>query len=362
MRYLRIISEEDRRYRTHVLIRDNSRQTIKRTMEQGRGIFGLSREELSKNRRKGAGKIVKERLGIHSLTKDEIRRNARKGGESNAKNKTGFCGLSTAQKRKIGLKAVEQGTGIHGLTDDEKLDIAKKGGRKAVELGRGIHAISRAQRRAMGLGAYEKGTGIHAMTFEQRSKLGKRNARMLAERNMTVRYRGNNYPSASEAAIASLFEKYIPGWRVKKGTTWQIDTGIGIIDFLVNRSFVEYHPPKPFYGKSRRGDFRNHGEYVKYASIKTRRRIRTKRGEERAREFQRRVTALIGKKYKALRKQAVENSRYKGTELICCSSPEDIYDEIISNYPNNQTKQGFLLEFRRLRKKIIKDNKDRRVA
>jgi hypothetical protein len=355
IRYLRGVPEADRKYRTHEIISTNSKKTAEENRRLGKSIFALTPKDLSENGKKGGKKIVKEKIGIHGLGKDEIIENARKGGNSNAKNGTGFCRLSTAEKREIGLRAYEEGTGIHSSTDIEKLAIAKKGGKESVKSGRGVHALSVAERKEIGLRAYELGTGIHAMSFEEKSALGKRNARMLAERNMGVYYEGNSYHSASEAILAGLFAKYVPSWKVEKGKTWQIDLGTGIVDFLVNGNLVEYHPPKPFYGKSRTGDFRSHQEYVKYMLMK--KRIRLERGERRARDFQKRVESIIIRKYQKSRESIVENSAYNGTSLIYCSSPEEAYDKIISQYPDTPTKQDFLSEFKRLRRQIIKNNK-----
>ncbi len=359
-RYLRELPENERNYRTRKIISANSKENAKENIRLGKGIFGLSSKQLSEAGKKGGRKILRERLGIHGLSKGQTTANAKKGGQSNAKNKTGFCSLSTKEKRKIGLNAYEQGTGIHGLTEKEKITIAKKGGRRATKLKKGVHALSAQEKRNIGLAVYNSGKGIHSWTFEQKSKLSKKNARILAERNMNISHNKNNYHSASEAALASLFEKYIPRWKIEKGKTWQIDIKTGIIDFLVNRSFIEYHPPKPFYGKSRRGDFRSHEEYEKYASIKTR--IRNKKGAGRARDFQTRVNYLISRKYEVSRKLAVENSQHTGTALIYCSSAEDIYDKIISKH-SDTPKQEFLSEFRKLRRQIIKNKeKVKKVA
>ena len=97
--------------------------------------------------------------------------------------------------------------------------------------------------------------------------------RTVAKMNMNILYNGNNYHSSSEAAITCLFEKYLE-WKVEKGKTWQVkNKGVknGGIDFLLEdeQVFIEYHPPKPFYGKGGRGDLRSREEYQKFMRIKS---------------------------------------------------------------------------------------------
>ncbi len=211
-----------------------------------------------------------------------------------------------------------------------------------IKNGKGIASQTTEQRRQIGTDNYNNGKGIASLSTEQRSEIGRRNA----EANMTVEFNGNHYHSAQEAAISGLFEIYIPGWKGERKKTLQVNG----IDFLVNGTFVEFHPPKTYFGN---GDFQNPEEYQKFKAIK--KRILEKYGAERAKIFQRRVEGIIKTKYEQSRLKLIESSDYSGTPLICCFSPEEIYDKVIvQNNLKTRPKNSFLSEFRILSSKIRK--------
>ena len=222
-----------------------------------------------------------------------------------------------------------------------------------ISKGRGIARQTTEERRKIGSDNYSNGKGIASLTTEQRREIGTRNAEM----NMTVKFGENNYHSASEAAVAGLLEKYISGWKVERGKTWQVNghsLAIGAIDFFVNGNFVEYHPPKTYYGN---GDFQTHEEYAKFKGIKLK--IREEHGKERADVFQRRVEGIIKRKYTESRASAIAKSDYAGTHLIYCANADDVYDRVVLAYSQTSpSREEFLGEFRRLHRKIKKDNKN----
>ncbi|MCX6748361.1 MAG: hypothetical protein NT076_02040 [Candidatus Pacearchaeota archaeon] len=260
------------------------------------------------------------------------------------------------------------GLGVHGISEEQKREIGRKTGRRTKELGIGIFGLSEEQRseagRKGGRRVVELGLGIWGFSEEQKIKNCKKGGIKAAESNMNVLYNGNCYHSASEAAVAHLFERYIPRWKVKRNETWQVrNRGIdnGGIDFLIpDCGFVEFHPPRAFYGKSKKnrghGDFRNYGEYEKFKEIKGR--IRECHGEDRAREFDKRIKRLIAQRYAESRRNSIDNSEYRRTPLVYCRNAEDVYDKVISTYGKNiPSKEDFSREFRRVLSKIKNNQK-----
>ncbi|MFH1802058.1 MAG: hypothetical protein ABH864_01245 [archaeon] len=187
------------------------------------------------------------------------------------------------------------------------------------------------------------------------SAVGKRSGNKLARESQRICWLGNKFHSQEEAAIATLFERYIPEWGLEQGKTWQIRDGglnCGGIDFMINGEFIEYHPPKPYCSKKgSNGDFRTHKEYEKYKAILGK--IEERDGLKRAKEFARKVRYLIARAYTEKRKEIIANSRYAGTSLIYCSNIHDIYNRVISRDGRNApTEEEFVREFKKLKKNV----------
>ncbi len=60
--------------------------------------------------------------------------------------------------------------------------------------------------------------------------------------NLSARLDQLSFSSKSEAVCGILMEKYIPGFKLVAGETFQIPVGPKKIDFKVNNAFVEFHP------------------------------------------------------------------------------------------------------------------------
>ncbi len=101
-------------------------------------------------------------IGVPMLTKQEaLKRDVELG--------LGVHGLSHDELVEIGKvagrRSYELGVGIHGLSHDERVEIGKVsgslGGRKSYELGLGAHGLSHDELVELGRKSYESGMGIH---------------------------------------------------------------------------------------------------------------------------------------------------------------------------------------------------------
>ena len=96
--------------------------------------------------------------GIHGLTAEQMSEHSRKGGEA----------------------AYEMGTGIHSLTPEQKSEYGRKGGNSLYANKKGIHSLTPEQRsenaRKAANVAYEMGKGVHGRTAEQMSEHGRKSA------------------------------------------------------------------------------------------------------------------------------------------------------------------------------------------
>jgi hypothetical protein len=268
------------------------------------------------------GTRLRERLSEEEKTY-RLKRIQVQTGTENVRNCKGIAAQTTEDRKRIGISNYESGKGIGGLTTED--------------------------RKRIGISNYESGKGIGGLTTEERREIGI----IQSERNTTISFNGNFYHSIEEAAIARMLEEFIPGFEIQRGKTWQVNGNgmkLGAVDFFVNGSFVEYHPPVLTADR----DLRSSEEYVKFTEIKER--IRQKHGRERALEFQLRIEGIVKKKYEESRRSAIENSDYRGVNLIYCASPSEVYHKLIAVNSNNLDEKDFLTRFRRSVREIKEKN------
>ena len=117
--------------------------------------------------------------GVHGLTAEQLSENSRKGGEASYEMGKGIHGMTTEQRTEHSKALYEMRKGIHGLTTEQRSENGRKNGKAAYEMRKGIHGITAEQRRENGRkngkAAYEKGKGIHGITAEQRSENSRKN-------------------------------------------------------------------------------------------------------------------------------------------------------------------------------------------
>jgi hypothetical protein len=91
------------------------RNSGKKLYEEGKGIHGRSRDQMSEDNRKAGKKLYEQGLGIHALTPEQRTENGKKGGSIGGK--------------RGGKKAKELGVGIHAQTIEEKREYGRRGGK-----------------------------------------------------------------------------------------------------------------------------------------------------------------------------------------------------------------------------------------
>jgi hypothetical protein len=101
--------------------------------ENGKGIFGRSKEQINEDAKR-SGKITKELgVGIFNLTDEERKEIQKKSAEVNKKNKTGIFGISKEQRvetsKKVGEKMKKEKLGYCGLSKEERIAAGKIGGK-----------------------------------------------------------------------------------------------------------------------------------------------------------------------------------------------------------------------------------------
>ena len=146
------------------------------------------------------------------------------------------------------------------------------------------------------------------------------------------------FASKSEMAAGLLLERYIPGFELVTGTTFQVPIGLGKhCDFKVGNIFLEYHPVNlhfEFYDKQALRQFRT---ALRHVPKNAKRQI---------------VEALkleLGERYYRNRKVAVDMWHITKPELIVVQDPVELYRQVIKPHGKDVPKEHkFLAEFDKL--------------
>ena len=257
-----------------------------------------------------------------------------------------------------GQRLYEEGKGIHGMSKDAKTAAGKKGAAKAAELGAGFHGVDpeTGEKYAVigGRKSRELGVGVHGRSSEQKSLDGIKGSEAMDSRK--ILYQENYYDSYYEAATASLMEKYIPGFVVRRGETYQITNGIHKkIDFFVAGVFLEFQPILLSKTEGSLGAFETEEEFNAYnaelASLLP--------GQ--VKEYKAKVIEQLKQRYYQKRRVALdENPEFQDKELFVATDANDLYDSLVERFGTNvPTKKAFAGEFDHLRRAISIENRTR---
>jgi hypothetical protein len=168
-----------------------------------------------------------------------------------------------------------------------------------------------------------------------------------------IEYGGIFYQSASEVACGVLMQRYIKGFTVRRGETYEVPIGVNqaggtiLIDFFVQGVLLEYHPPKfQKYG----GDFTLQ-DYKKYRLM-----LKSAGSNEDKERIKADARKMLAASYQRKRLQQIEASpNHKGIELVVASSPEELYSKIILRFAQHPpVEEFFLTKFRNLRAQVWK--------
>ncbi|RMG43256.1 MAG: hypothetical protein D6719_04130 [Candidatus Dadabacteria bacterium] len=149
-------------------------------------------------------------------------------------------------------------------------------------------------------------------------------------------------------------ERYIPGFRVKEGETFQVPAArakngqIQTIDFMVNGVLLEYHPVRLKPRGYKKGGFQNIRELREY-----RKKLKSLPPGEARKKFTRETKEYLKEKYYQHRRAlADKNPALRDKELLVVSSPEELYDQIITRFGSGPlpSREMFKAMFRALLK------------
>lgn len=297
-RYLKAMSEDEKKYREGKLRRENSKEVGKRNAELRKGFFSFTNKQRMNIYNRGLGKLTREQRVEHS--------------------------------REIGKRAVEMRKGIHSLTYEQRKEIGRKVGIKTAELKIGVHGLTREQLRETGIRSGRKTLelkrGIFGLSEEQKRENSIKALETIRNNSYFVENRFYTQ-SQQEGAVALLLEKYLD-YKIKDGKNFQIRNkrlNNGGIDFLVNEEFLEWHPI--ILTGNRRGDI-SPRELVSYKKV-----LKSLPDETR-KEFKEEYSKVLAINYRNSRQEAVDNSDYTGKNVIVTTNVRELYD-FIRKFSNN---------------------------
>ena len=255
-RYLKGLDKEEREYRVSQLLIVSGKKNGEKNRDEKIGVHGLTKEQRIENSRCGGhigGKeVYRKRVGVFAIEPEKMAVICARGGsiggkvsgKDNRHKNRGIFAMSGAERSAFGKRNYNAGVGIAQLTFQQRSAAGKKGGKIGGKIG---------GRRTIEL----HGCPFSRLTPEQRRTNGLKGGKIASEALRRTRYafNGNHYDSQSEATVATLLEKYIPEFRIEEGKTYQVNHDIPkSIDFLVDGTFVEWHPILMFAGRANLGD------------------------------------------------------------------------------------------------------------
>lgn len=150
--------------------------------------------------------------------------------------------------------------------------------------------------------------------------------------NAKVTFRGCDFDSFEEAALAILLTTHLPGFELQPGVTFQVPNSGKFHDFVIDGVFggelrrivLEYHRARPYYSPSKGGDFDSYEEYQQYQRIKESFSSSTEREQ-----FENQVLVELGANYHEKRRLLLESHpKFKDFELITVIDPLETYHEL----------------------------------
>ncbi|MCB0310835.1 MAG: hypothetical protein KDD42_06355 [Bdellovibrionales bacterium] len=192
--------------------------------------------------------------------------------------------------------------------------------------------------------------------FREKAKAEIESSQLAPETTPTVDHRrghivhdGRHFDSRSEAAVAAMLERYIDGFRLERGRSYQIPVktdsngNVLTVDFKVGDTLMEYHPAWLKVIGAQRGGFANYKEYAQY-----RRELEAlPRGEARE-DYKAEVREKLVERYYQHRRHILnQHPEYRDKPLVVVTSAEDLYNTIIRPFgkQNLPSQEQFLRKF-----------------
>ena len=146
------------------------------------------------------------------------------------------------------------------------------------------------------------------------------------------------FKSKSEYAAAVLLEKYVPGFEVEMGKTFQVPIGCSkTCDFLIHGIFVEYHPINLHHEFDDKQASRRLSDALKRVPRHAKEEITSA------------IMAEFSERYYLRRKSLIDHHYGRNCELLVAHNPKDILQKIIRRLTETPPREKvFLDEFRAL--------------
>jgi hypothetical protein len=308
-RHLKRLPEDIKEYRRRAIIIQSSKE---RMDNQGSPAQEISYEE----RKRLVDFVVNEFEMFQRGEADSLSKN------SELAKKLGVCSASVShylrdlplQIRKTREKIIKQlslgSSPLEGFTEDELKDLRTK--------------------------AYRNGLG--KISYEQRVQIGIEASKVKRENNYF--FRNNFYDSRTEAACAAMLEKYIPGFEIKEGETFQVNGGC-LYDFNLEQILLEWHPINIHYD----GERYLPEDWEAYKELKDL--AKTKEERNALRYLEEQFKEDLAVEYWMERQESSDNSQvYQGKEVVLARTAGELYDEVLTKYGEDiPSKRQFYREF-----------------
>jgi hypothetical protein len=174
-------------------------------------------------------------------------------------------------------------------------------------------------------------------------------------------YQGHNFCSSYEAACAFMLQRYIPGFVLVEGATYQVPVArsrrgdIQCIDFLVRGNiFVEYHALLFGQSDGKTGDFTNDIQQRAYRKILSSSLLNDREKEA----FRALAESALRENYRRKRTELLaEHSRFRRSSLVVVTTAAELFELVIAPYGSFAgSQEAFEEQFEALRAKVLESN------
>jgi hypothetical protein len=174
-------------------------------------------------------------------------------------------------------------------------------------------------------------------------------------------YQGHYFCSSYEAACAFMLQRYIPGFVLCEGATYQVPVArnrrgdIHCIDFLIRGNiFVEFHALLFGQSDGKTGDFSNDVQQKAYRKILSSSLLNDREKEA----FRALAESALRENYRRKRMELIsDNPRYRRASLLIVTSAAELYDFVVAAHGSfTGSQEQFVEQFEAIRGKVLDDN------
>jgi len=177
----------------------------------------------------------------------------------------------------------------------------------------------------------------------------------VSNKKKNIYYKGEQFASLTEAALAGVLEYYVPGFNIEYGKTYEVPLlGKSRVDFSINGILLEFHSPRLGHDENNIGDFLTKEDYRNFKAQIT----KVGRNKHQRKKLLKETRAKVFQIYAERRQTLLALSKRSGQELVIVRSREEFYSQVLCRFaqPNVPLFPEFVAMFWWLIDVVLREN------